>query len=308
MSNDPRSNSFHYTLRGVAGSLPSEDPEGCPVLRQGPARWPRGRTIFLRRDDRVAAFATDTTDFTDGELAAVKHRDGQVYLDVSGKAASDDFPRDLRKLDRSAVCDRCLAFDHCGGLFDPSPGEVFSRDDAAVRAMVAGLRGAVLDVGCGQGPYGEELGALAAGGTISYVGVAPDPGHVERLRARWPWATLRVGTAESLDPSERFDHVLVLRSWNHLADPPSAVAAFARMLRPGGTLLVVDNVAFGLVRSRRQATRAETGPAVFEHFRNDGAAEATATVAAAGPGLTPVGRWDVTPATSNQWWARWCKG
>ena len=102
--------------------------------------------------------------------------------------------------------------------------------------------------------------------------------------------------------------MLVLRSWNHLADPPSAVAAFARMLRPGGTLLVVDNEAFGLVRSRRQATRAETGPAVFEHFRNDGAAEATATVAAAGPGLTPVGRWDVTPATSNQWWARWCKG
>jgi predicted O-methyltransferase YrrM len=98
----------------------------------------------------------------------------------------------------------------------------------------------------------------------------------------------------------------MLRSWNHLHDPVRAVAVVARMLRPGGTLLVVDNVAFGLVRSRRQATRAERGPAGFEHYRNDGADEAVTTVA--GAGLTLVDRWDVSPVTSNQWWVRWRRG
>ena len=307
MSARPRSNSFHYTLRGVVGPLASEEPAGCPVLRAGPSRWPRGRAIFLRRDGLVAAFATGTSDFTDEQLEVVQHREGQVYLDVSDKPAPDDFSRDLRKLDRSAVCGECSAFGRCAGLFDPSAEEVFSRDDAVVRAMVAGLRGAVLDVGCGQGPYGEELGALAAAGTITYVGLDPDAGHIAGLRSRWPWARLRVGAAESLDPSERFDHVLVLRSWNHLVDPARAFVALARMLRPGGTLLVVDNVTFGLVRSRRQAARAEAGLAVFEHFRNDGAAEALALATASATGLTLIDQRDVTPATSNQWWVRWRK-
>lgn len=301
----PRSNSFHYTLRGVVGALAPEAPSGCPVRRAGPGRWPRGRAIFLRRDGRVAAFVTDTADFTDAQLVEVQHAEGQVYLDVSDKPAPDDFPADLRKLERSAVCSGCDAVDRCAGLFDPSREEVFSRDDAVVAAMVAGLRGAVLDVGCGQGPYGAALASLAASGAISYVGLDPDAGHIEALRARWPWATLRVGTAEGLDPAERFDHALVLRSWNHLADPARVVDALARMLRPGGTLLVVDNVAFGLVRSRRQAARAEGGPSVFEHYRNDGAAEAVAAVA--GSGLTLLDRWDVTPDRSNQWWARWRK-
>jgi hypothetical protein len=306
MSARPRSNSFHYTLRGVVGPLASEEPAGCPVRRAGPSRWPRGRAIFLRRDGLVAAFATGTSDFSDEQLEVVQHREGQVYLDVSDKPAPDDFPVDLRKLERSSVCSGCDAFARCAGLFDPSPGEVFTRDDAAVEAMVAGLRGAVLDVGCGQGPYGPVLGALVAGGLATYVGVDPDATHIAGLRARWPWATLRVGAAESLDPEERFDHVLILRSWNHLADPARVAARVARMLRPGGTLLVVDNVAFGLVRSRRQAARAERGPAGFEHYRNDGAAEAIAAVAPTG--LTLLDRWDVTPATSNQWWVCWRKG
>jgi SAM-dependent methyltransferase len=305
MSVRPRSNSFHYTLRRVVGPITAPGFTGCPVRRAGPARWPRGRVIFLRREGRVAAFATDTGDFTDEQLVAVQHREGQVYLDVSDKPAPDDFPADLRKLQRSALCSGCESYAACAGLFDPAHEEVFSRDDAAVAAMIGELRGAVLDVGCGQGPYGAALGALTARGQISYVGLDPAAEHVAALRARWPWATLRVGRAEELDPAEPFDHVLVLRSWNHLADPARVAQVIARMLRPGGTLLAVDNVAFGLVRSRRQAARAEAGPAGFEHYRNDGAAEAIAAVAESG--LTVVDRRNVTPTTSNQWWVRWRK-
>ena len=138
------------------------------------------------------------------------------------------------------------------------------------------------------------------------MGLYPDAGRIAGLRARWPWADLRVAAAE--DPTDlRADHALVLRSWNHLRNPVRATETFADMLRPGGTLTVVDNVAFGLVRGRREARVAERGPAVFEHFRNDGAAEAHALIARAAPSLALVERRDVSPATSNQWLLRYAR-
>lgn len=299
----PRSNSFHYTFEMPVGLLPGDQPALCPV-RRTLSRWDFARTLFLRRGHRVGAFRTDTSDFSDDEISAVKHRLGQVYLDVSNKPFPDDFPADLVLLRRSVACDGCPEHTVCPGLFDPSPGDVFTRDDAAVRAVLQGLSGDALDVGCGHGPYGDLLAARVACGALRYTGVDPDPACVEALRARWPWASLEVASAESLDPARRVDHVLVLRSWNHLRDPSAAVRAFARMLRPGGSLLVVDNVAFGLVRARRHARAAEGGPGVFEHHRNDGPDEALACIMGAAPGLVLTRRQDIAPGTSNQWLLR----
>lgn len=244
---------------------------------------------------------TRTGDFSDEQVARVKHARGQLYLDISGKPAPDDFSRDLVQLRRSDVCTGCAARDRCAGLFDPVREDVFRRDDDEVRGIVAGLEGDVLDVGCGEGPYGDVLAARAGSGAIRYVGVDPDVARVAALRARWPWAELHAASAEELDPARRFDHVIVLRSWNHLRNPLRALAIFATSLRPGGTLLVVDNEAFALVRARRHAETAERGESIFEHFRNDGADEAAAAVAAAVPSARPLLRRDVGPATSNQW-------
>ena len=72
-----------------------------------------------------------------------------------------------------------------------------------------------------------------------------------------------------------------------------------KALRPGGTLLVADNVAFGLLRSPGQAARAEAGPARFEHHRNHDAGAAEPLFA--GHPLTLLARRDVGPGTSNQW-------
>lgn len=301
-----RSNSFHYTFESPVGALPGEDPAGCPA-RGRVDRWHPARSLFLRRDGRVGAFRTDTGDFSDDEISAVKHGLGQVYLDVSQKPYPDDFAADLVLLRRSAVCDGCPERGGCAGLFDPSPGDVFTRDDAPVRAALAALSGDVLDVGCGHGPYGDLLAARVRDGAARYTGVDPDPRCIDALRARWPWATLAVSDAESLTGERAFDHALVLRSWNHLRDPDGAAAALGRLLRPGGSLLVVDNVAFALVRSRRHARAAEAGPGVFEHFRNDGPDEALARVRRAAPGLTLAARGDIAPGTSNQWLLRFVR-
>jgi hypothetical protein len=93
--------------------------------------------------------------------------------------------------------------------------------------------------------------------------------------------------------------VLVLRSYNHLTDPDRALDRILAALRPGGTLTIVDNVAFGLARMPAQVRRAHAGPARFEHHRNDDVAAAERRLA--GRGLTTLARHEVSPATANQW-------
>jgi pyruvate-formate lyase-activating enzyme/SAM-dependent methyltransferase len=294
-----RSNSFNYVFEKVVGTTEV----GCPVLADGTTPWDRGRHVFVRKQDKVARYRSSSRDFTDLEIEATKHDRGQIYVDVSGKPAPDDFARDLRKLRRSPMCTGCVAESSCAGLFEVVREDVFTRDDAIVREMLAALEGDVLDLGCGEAPYADVLAPRIASGAIRYVGIDPDGARLEVLRARMPLARLRVGTAESaIEEHDRFDHVLVLRSWNHLASPERVLDAIVPRLRPGGSILVVDNVAFGLVRAKEQAARAEAGPAVFEHRRNDDAE--LAAIHFGRRGLVPVQRRDIGPETSNQWLLR----
>ncbi len=297
----PRSNAFHWTLEGtVVGGAPGR----CPVLSLGVAPWDPGRHLFVRSGERVARFHAATGDFTDAEVAEVKHRLGQVYLDRSGRDAPDDFAAQLLQLRRSPDCAPCPERARCTGLFEPAAENVFARDEAGVRRLLSGLEGDLLDVGCGEGPYAEALAGAASAGRLRYTGLEPDAARAGALRVRWPWANVVVGLAEeaALAPAS-LDHVLVLRSWNHLRDPAAALDRLLPALRPGGTLTVADNVAFGLVRSRAQAARGERSAAAFEHWRNDGAAEALGWVE--GRGLELLERRDVGPGTSNQWLLRW---
>ena len=298
-----RSNSFHWVYEALI-EAPGEQ---CP-LRDGTlgvTPWDRGRHLFVRRDGRVARYRTFTRDFSDAEIAEVKHDLGQVYFDASRKPAPDDFARDLVKLERSALCDGCTERERCTGMFEPRMEDVFGADDAAVRELLAGLEGEVLDVGCGDGPYEDVLAAGVHTGRIRYVGIDPDPARIDALRARWPWAELEALSAEALNGAYagRFDHVLVLRSWNHLNDPEAALARLRAAMRKGATLTVVDNVAFGLARSPAQVARAERSSAAFEHYRNDRASDAARAIA--GLGLELVEHRDVGPRTSNQWLLRY---
>ncbi|MBK7859946.1 MAG: class I SAM-dependent methyltransferase [Archangiaceae bacterium] len=207
------------------------------------------------------------------------------------------------QLKRSDTCAPCPERDRCTGLFEPVMEEVFVRDDLRVRELLGTLEGAVLDVGCGDGPYDDVLGPLASAGRIRWLGLEPDAARVGRLAERRPWGEVRQGTAEALTESAAFDHLLVLRSWNHLHDPDRAVTNFARALRPGGTLVVVDNEPFGLARTVAQASRGESSSAAFEHHRNDSAADAHQRFGDAPFEL--LERADVGPGRSNQWLLRY---
>ena len=307
----PRSNSYHFVpVRDIA--RPPGAP--CPIKRDGVTPYDRGRTLFLRLKDRMRLFRTDTRDFADVELHAIKEARGQIYLDVSTKIAPDDFARDLRALRLTEECGRCERRPECTGAWEPHPEDVFTRDDACVRDLCAGLEGRVLDIGCGEGPYLEAVARRAAAGDLSYVGVDPDEARLAVLAGRYPFARFLALRAEDLGPDlGTFDHVLVLRSYNHFVDPELVLGRALGLLRPGGTLTLVDNMAFGLVRGQAQARRAEaTGAGRFEHYRNDGADEAAAAVErvrgaprADGRALRLIERRDVGRGTSNQWLLRY---
>ncbi len=298
----PRSNSFHYVYeRRVPATAGA-----CPVEAVGIAPWDRGRHLFVRNGDRVGLFHTQGRDLSDVEIEDAKLRSGQLYFDASRGGALDDFARQLVKLRRADLCKGCMRADSCTGLYEPVFENVFARDDARVLGILSGLSGDVLDVGCGEGRYGDELEAAARSGRLRYVGLEPDLARAARLRARWSWATIVAGTAEDLPfVKRRFDHVVVLRSWNHLRDPEVATGRLLAVLRHGGTLMIVDNEVFGLARTRADAARAERSSARFEHYRNDRAADAHAVVTGVAPELRLLERCDVAPETSNQWLLRY---
>jgi SAM-dependent methyltransferase len=298
-----RSNSYNLVPTRDIARAPGAP---CPIKTDGTTSYDRGRTVFLRLRDRMRLYETRTRDFADVELLALKEDLGQLYLDLSTKLAPDDFARDLRQLRLLDECRSCEERPRCTGCWAPHPQDVFTRDDARVHEILAGLAGEVLDVGAGEGDYLRTLARSAESGQARYLAVEPDAERAALLGSRYPWARFLVAPIEraELAPGS-IDHALILRSYNHLPDPAGGLARVVAALRPGGQLVVVDNVAFGLLRRGEHAARAEGGPAPLEHVRNDDAGRAHRLLSSFP--LTLVERRDVGPSTSNQWLLRYVK-
>lgn len=275
------------------------DGETCPVWTASARPYDRARHVFVRHGAKVGRYRALSRDFDDDELERIKFDTAQLYLDASRKAAPNDFARDLVKLERSELCVECPGRDTCAGMFEPRFEDVFGRDDAAVREHLSSLRGDVLDLGCGEMPYADTLSAGIESGALRYLGVDPDADALSAVAARLPPVELHAGTLADVDPERTFDHVLVLRSWNHLPDPEGFADRVASMLRPGGSLVVVDNVAFALVRTSAQTRRAQGSAARWEHCRNDDDRQAHRILKRSG--LTLERRLPIRAEGSNQW-------
>jgi SAM-dependent methyltransferase len=113
------------------------------------------------------------------------------------------------------------------------PGEA-----AALASVAEWARGDVLDIGVGGGRTTGLLAPTAA----TYVGLDISPQMLELARARFPDADLREGDAAGLTDLADAAYDLVVFSYNGLDaldhdQRASALAAMARVVRPGGRVL-----------------------------------------------------------------------
>lgn len=110
-------------------------------------------------------------------------------------------------------------------------------DRALVRRWADGLTGPVLDAGCGPGHWTDFL---ASGGT-SVHGLDLVPDFVDRARQQYPGLRFELGCSEALpDATGSLGGVLAWYSLIH-HDPESIhipLSEFARVLRPGGSVLI----------------------------------------------------------------------
>jgi len=134
------------------------------------------------------------------------------------------------------------------GLFAggrPEDPETAARRLVSHVADLAGIRAGatVVDVGCGYGATGRQLaqehGAQVTGYTLSRA-------QADYASSREPAVEVRVSdwAANNL-ADESCDAVLAIESLSHMRDKPGAFAHCARVLRPGGRLVVCDWLARG---------------------------------------------------------------
>ena len=98
-----------------------------------------------------------------------------------------------------------------------------------------------LDVGCGEGRFSRMLRARG----IATVGIDPTEALLEVARRRDPEGDYRLGRAEALAFADAsFDLVVSYLTLIDIPDIDAAIPEMARVLKPGGTLLVANLASF----------------------------------------------------------------
>ncbi len=101
----------------------------------------------------------------------------------------------------------------------------------------------VLDLGCAFG-----YGTVGIARLYDVDGLDASPAYIRRARRAVPHARFALGVAERLPyPDAHFDAVALLDVLEHVSDERAVVAEIARVLRPGG-LVVVSVPHAGLLR------------------------------------------------------------
>lgn len=172
---------------------------------------------------------------------------------VSARAGAD---QDTRRLAR-VLADRREAsqqfFASAAGQWDRMRDELFGRD--AVPAALLGLLPStwvVGDLGCGTG----ALLPILAPHVARVIGVDASSDMLAAARQRvqqLPHVELRQGALEALPVDDAsLDAVTLVLVLHHLPAPAEALREAARVLRPGGRVLIVDMTAHDREEYRQQ--------------------------------------------------------
>jgi 2-polyprenyl-3-methyl-5-hydroxy-6-metoxy-1,4-benzoquinol methylase len=263
-----RANSFNF-VRTTTAVPWTADADTCTAYAAAGGGDP-ARQLWLVEEERLVLCTTDTGDFDGAEIARVKDEWSHVFLDRAPAGVLDDFTEGMRRLLPDPTCAVCAHRARCGRRFRVIEGAPFAEEEAWITAYVGNLRGRVLDVGCGEQLYRDTLGPLIRSGAVRYTGLDPDEMSLAVLRAAFPDSRFHAAGIEDFhaEPAS-YDHILCLRSLNHVADLDTALARMSGLLKPGGELLIVECTPFAMLRRSEQVAAADSAPrAGHQHFRN----------------------------------------
>ena len=118
--------------------------------------------------------------------------------------------------------------------WDTTPSPIVALEERALLPWITGLQPRrVVDIGCGTGRWTTRLSAIGVDASLAMLAVAAAK---TGLRGR-----LAVGDATALPiASAAADLVLCALTLGHIRNQTAAMHEFARILAPGGTLLLTD--------------------------------------------------------------------
>lgn len=151
-------------------------------------------------------------------------------------------------LERTRIAYDTVAVDYARVLTAGLPSD--PTDRLVLARFAAGLRGPVVEVGCGPGRMTGPLSRLG----LAVRGIDLSPGMVAQARRRYPDLDFEVGTMTALNlPDHSVAGLVAWYSIIHLppAELPIAFAEFARVLLPGGRLQLAFQVGDGPVEIER---------------------------------------------------------
>ncbi len=156
-------------------------------------------------------------------------------------------------------------------------GGDFSRQHVLDHLMIERAAGAkeALDVGCGEGRFCRMMAAQG----ICATGLDPVPAMIDAAQTLDPKGSYVQGFAENLPFADGcFDLVVAYLSLIDIDDPQAAIAEMARVLRPGGRILIAN----------------------LSSFATSGAAMGRRTCRDTGKEIRPLGRY---LETRKEWFA-----
>jgi SAM-dependent methyltransferase len=101
--------------------------------------------------------------------------------------------------------------------------------------------GSALDVGCGEGRFCRMMRDHGIRTTV----IDPTESLIEQARRRDPSGDYRLGRAENIDfPDGEFELVVSYLTLMDIPNVERAISEMARVLRPGGTMLIANITSF----------------------------------------------------------------
>lgn len=139
-------------------------------------------------------------------------------------------------------------------------GRAFVLDPVMQERVRLGRYETALDIGCGEGRFTRWMQSQG----LKVIGIDPTAALLDAARAKDPGGDYRSGVAERIGCADStFDLVVSYLMLIDVADARAAIHEMARVLKPGGTLLIANLTSFNTSTAEHGSVRDENGAFLY---------------------------------------------